>query len=121
MAADSSLPDRRRGRPQTPDGARSSKDRQRAYRERLKAAGKVLRVIDADAMTAADANALRMKLQLREQDVARLTARNHYLENELRRVEQYNLNILKEIIGLRQAKDQSDRARKGRYSGRTRA
>jgi hypothetical protein len=119
MAADSSLPDRPRGRPSTPEGARSSKDRQRAYRERLKAAGKVLRVIDADALTAAAA--LRVKLQLREQDVARLTARNHYLENELRRVEQYNLNILKEIIGLRQAKDQSDPARKGRYPGRTRA
>jgi hypothetical protein len=80
--------------------ARSNRERQRAYRDRLKAAGKVLRVINADALTAADA--LRVELELRQQDVARLTARNHYLENELRHVKQYNLNILKEVIVLRQ-------------------
>jgi hypothetical protein len=44
-----------------------------------------------------------LKLELREQDVARLTARNAALETELRRVEQHNLNLLKEVITLKQA------------------
>src|ERR1700712_688561 len=39
--------------------------------------------------------------ELREQDVARLTARN--AETEPRRVEQHNLNLLKEVIPLKQA------------------
>jgi hypothetical protein len=32
-----------------------------------------------------------------------LKARNHWLENELQRVERHNLNILKELIELRKA------------------
>ncbi len=40
--------------------------------------------------------------ELREQDVARLTARNADLETELRRVEQHNLNLMKDNIALKQ-------------------
>jgi hypothetical protein len=45
------------------------------------------------------------KLELREQDVARqtLTAHNAFLENELKRVERHNLNILEEMIVLKKA------------------
>jgi hypothetical protein len=35
-------------------------------------------------------------------EVARLTARNHQVENELKRVEQHNLNLLKDNIVLKQ-------------------
>jgi hypothetical protein len=83
---------------------------QRAYRARLKAAGKVLKLVDADAI--ADLamfegmreklhNAL-LKLERREQDVARLEQRNTYLENELTRLEQHHTNALKEIVTLKQ-------------------
>jgi hypothetical protein len=44
-----------------------------------------------------------LKLDLRDEEVARLTARNAYLEGELKRVEQHNLNILKELIVLKRA------------------
>jgi hypothetical protein len=102
-------PKRPRGRPPTPQGAKPRAEVQRAYRERRKAAGKVLRVIDTWAeMTPAEIAEMRerqrnalLKPELREQDVARREARNAYLESELRRVEQHNLNILKDIIVLR--------------------
>jgi hypothetical protein len=42
-----------------------------------------------------------LKLELRDEEVARLTARNHQVENELKRAEQQNLNILKELIVLK--------------------
>jgi hypothetical protein len=102
-------PKRPRGRPPTPQGAKPRAEVQRAYRERRKAAGKVLRVIDtwAEMMPAEIAdmrerlgNAL-LKLELRERDVARLEARNAHLESELRRVEQHNLNALKDNIVLK--------------------
>jgi hypothetical protein len=90
-----------------------------AYRARLAAAGKVHKLLDAAAV--ADLAMLdRMrerlhdalsKLEMREQDVARLTERNTYLENEMKRVEQHNLNILKEVIVLRQAGAPSVRPR----------
>jgi hypothetical protein len=92
---------------------------QRAYRARLKAAGKVLKLLDAD--TAADLamvdrmrerlhDAL-LKLELRDEEVARLTARNHQVENELKRVEQHNLNLLKDNIVLKQKATAPVRAR----------
>jgi hypothetical protein len=84
---------------------------QRAYRARLAAAGKVHKLLDAD--TVADLAMLdRMrerlhdalsKLELHEQEVARLTARNHHLENELKQLERHHTNALKEIITLKQA------------------
>jgi len=103
-------PKRPRGRPPLPH-AKSRADIQRDYRERRKAAGKVLRVIDTRAtMTPAESAKLREKLDralreltLRKQDVARLMARNTQIEVELRRVEQHNLRLLKDIIALKQA------------------
>jgi hypothetical protein len=87
---------------------------QQAYRARLAAAGKVVRIIDAVTLGLAsirDAefeairerlhNAL-LKLGLRGQDVARLEQRNAYLEGELKLQGQYHTNALKEIVTLKQ-------------------
>ena len=87
---------------------------QRAYRARLAAAGKVVRIVDAATLGLAsipDAefeairkrlhNAL-LKLELREQDVARLEQRNAYLEGELKLQGQHHTNALKEIVTLKQ-------------------
>ena len=99
-------PKRPRGRPPSPQGARPRAEVQRAYRERRKAAGKVLRVIDTwTTMTPAEiaemrerlGNALR-ELELRQEDVSRLEARNAYLESELIRVERHHTNALKDNI-----------------------
>jgi hypothetical protein len=49
-----------------------------------------------------------MRLQ---QDVARLEQRNPELENELKRVELHNLNLLKDNIVLKQATPQAARAK----------
>jgi hypothetical protein len=102
---------RPRGRPPTPEGARPGAEIQRNYRERLKAAGKIVRVIDTWAtMTPAEIAALReqlgnalLQLELRDRDVARLDQRNAYLEAEMKRVEAHNLNLMKENIVLKQA------------------
>jgi hypothetical protein len=112
---------KRRGRPPRPGGPTPPAEIQRAYRARLAAAGKVLKLVDADAVDdLAMVGRLRerlhnalLKLELQEQEVARLTARNHWLENEMKRVEQHNLNILKDLIVLRkeQAAAPSARAR----------
>jgi hypothetical protein len=101
---------------------------QRAYRARLAAAGKVVRLIDAAALTSpppavvpefdpathgiyerAMIEDLRerlghalSKLQLREEEVARLSQRNAYLEGELQVQEQHITRSLKEIITLKQ-------------------
>jgi hypothetical protein len=112
---------KRRGRPPRPGGPRPPAEIQRAYRARLAAAGRVLKLVDSDAVDGLAMvgrlreqlrNAL-LKLELQEQEVTRLTARNHRLENELKRVEQHNLNILKDLIVLRkeQAAAPSARAR----------
>jgi hypothetical protein len=99
-----------RGRPPRPGGPTPQAEIQRAYRARLKAAGKIVAIVDADVLADQTMfqgirerlHAALSKLELREQDVARLTARNAYLENELKRVEQHNTNALKEIIVLKQ-------------------
>ena len=102
-------PKRPRGRPPSPQGAKPRAEVQRAYRERRKAAGKVLRVIDTwTTMTPAEiaevrerlGNAL-LELELRQQEVARLEARNAYLESELKRVEQHHTIALKDNIVLK--------------------
>jgi hypothetical protein len=86
--------------PPTLQGAKPKAEIQRAYRERLKAS----RLSPADLADLHERfRVTLLKLELREQDVARLTARNAYLENELRRVEQHNTNILKEVITPNQA------------------
>jgi septal ring factor EnvC (AmiA/AmiB activator) len=117
---------------------------QRAYRARLRQAGKVERVVDAAVFEAIQSRAaaparpdfdpetqficeravfrqLRddleraaTKLKLREEDVARIEKRNAYLEAELKRVEQHNGAILKELIALRQEREQEQKAPKRR-------
>jgi hypothetical protein len=43
-----------------------------------------------------------LKLELREEDVARLEQRNAYLEGELKLQERHHTNALKEVITLKQ-------------------
>lgn len=120
---------RPRGRPPKPGGRIPQAEVQRAYRARLAAAGKVVRVVDAvpapagpvpaaipDFDPARDGiyeremvagmqdelrNAL-LKLELREQDVARLEQRSAHLERELKLQEQHLTNALKDNIVLKQ-------------------
>jgi hypothetical protein len=102
-------PKRPRGRPPTPQGAKPRAEVQRAYRARLAAAGKVVKLINPaempDLATFVEMrdklHSTLLKLELREQDVARLDARIAYLDSELRRVEQHNLNALKDNIVLK--------------------
>ncbi len=124
---------RPRGRPPKLGGRLPQVEIQRAYRARLKAAGKVVRLVDADPINSSPAsspvptsmpdfdpatdgtyeqamvvsmrdqlrNAL-LKLELREEDVARLQKRNAYLEGELRLQEQHLTNAQKDNILLKQ-------------------
>ena len=118
---------RRRGRPPKPGGPTPQAELQRAYRARLAAEGKIVRLVDAASASPALAsipgfdparqlncdrktnkgmrnnlhNAL-VKLDMREQDVARLETRNSYLESELKLQERHITNTLKEVITLRQ-------------------
>ena len=137
---------RRRGRPPKPGGATPHVEVQRAYRARLRQAGKVERVVDAAVFEAIQSRAAAAaparpdfdpetqficeravfrqlrddleraatKLKLREEDVARIEKRNAYLEAELKRVEQHNGAILKELIALRQEREQEQKAPKRR-------
>jgi hypothetical protein len=94
-------------------------DIQRAYRARLAAAGKIVTIVDRDVLADQTMFAgLReklhdalLKLERQDQEVARLEARNHHLENELKRVERHNLNVLKELIELRKAAGPAVRTR----------
>src|ERR1700733_4756352 len=83
--------------------------RRRTARQRIP----MVRIVDANPADALDRaafgdmrdklhNAL-LKLELREQDLARLEARNAYLEGELRLQGQHHTNTLKEIVTLKQA------------------
>jgi hypothetical protein len=110
---------RPRGRPPRPGGRKPQTDVQRAYRARLVAAGKVVKLVEANATAdlamVADVrerlhHAL-LKLELRKQDVIRLTSRNAYLEHELKREERHHTNALKEIIVLKQQAASSARPR----------
>jgi hypothetical protein len=123
---------RRRGRPPKPGGRLSQVEIQRAYRARLAAAGKVVKIVDAATVSPAPVNpALAVipdfdpardgiyeramvetmrddlhnalsKLELRNQDVERLEARNAYLEGELKLQAQHHTNALKANIVLKQ-------------------
>jgi hypothetical protein len=109
-----------RGRPPQPGGSKPQAEIQRAYRARLAAAGKVVTIVDRDVL--ADQTmfeslrerlqAALSKLELQDQQMARLTARNTHIENELKRVEQHNLNLLKDNIVLKQAAAPTVRARR---------
>jgi hypothetical protein len=123
---------RRRGRPPKTGGRTPQVEVQRAYRARLVAAGKVVRIVDAAAGDPAPARVslasvpdfdpatqmicdraafagmrdrlhnALLKLELREQDVQRLEQRNAYLEGELKFQAQHYTNSLKDLITLRQ-------------------
>jgi hypothetical protein len=123
---------RLRGRPPKPGGRIPQVEVQRAYRARLAAAGKLVRIVDAAAASPvpaspalasiSDFNPARdgvyeramfekmrdelhsalLKLERRKQDAARLEQRNAYLEGELRLQAQHHTNTLKEVIMLRQ-------------------
>ena len=123
---------RRRGRPPKPGGPTPQVEIQRAYRARLAAAGKVVRLVDivlGSAATASPALAsipgfdpatqlvcdrqafegMRKKLhntllevERRRDDVARLETRNAYLERELKLQERHHTNTLKDVVALKQ-------------------
>jgi hypothetical protein len=86
---------------------------QRAYRDRLKAAGKAVKLVDADFDTAEhrafvatmrqDLHTALIKLEMRDREVARLTSRNTYLEGELIRLERELTNKAKDVIVARRA------------------
>jgi hypothetical protein len=116
---------RRKGRPPKPGGRIPQVEVQRAYRARLAAAGKVVRIVDASAAPPPlaipdynpaidgiyeratlekmrdDLHNASIKLELREQDVRRLQQRNAYLEGELKLQEQHHTNALKDNILLK--------------------
>jgi len=93
---------------------------QRAYRARLKAAGKIVRIVDANAVPVPDFDPARdgvferamfesmqdrlrsalLKLELRKEELARLRERNAWLERELFRLEREVTNALKGKIFL---------------------
>lgn len=111
---------RPRGRPPKPGGRIPQAEVQRAYRARLAAAGKVVRIVDAALLGPATAGEalgptpdfdpardgiyervifekmredLRhalLKLELKEEDVVRLEQRNAYLERELKLLERHH-------------------------------
>jgi hypothetical protein len=104
----------RMGRPPKPGGPMPQTEVQRAYRDRLKAQGKAFRLVDADFDPATQAALIAefrdqlhdtlVKLELREQDVARLDARNRFLESELVRLEREATQAAKDrIIARREA------------------
>jgi hypothetical protein len=123
---------RRRGRPPKSGVRIPQVEVQRAYRARLAAAGKVVRIVDAAAVDPVPPRATLasvpdfdpatqpicdrvtfvdmrdqlhnalLKLELREQDVQRLEQRNAYLEGELKLQAQHHTNSLKDLITLRQ-------------------
>jgi len=127
---------RRRGRPPKPGGPTPQAEIQRAYRARLAAAGKVLRLVDAVSASPALGsipgfdpatqivcdrqafegtrnklhNAL-LEVERRRDDFARLETRNAYLERELKLQERHNTNILKEVVELKQQLAKKKRAK----------
>ena len=113
----------RRGRPPKPGGRIPQVEVQRAYRARLAAAGKVVRIVDAIAVSPTPAGVAQLsivferqmvarirdqlhnalsKLELREEEVTRLRGRNAYLESELTLQERHLTNALKDNIVLKQ-------------------
>ena len=112
----------RRGRPPKPGGRTPQVEVQRAYRARLAAAGKVVRIVDANAlpvpgfdpakdgifereMIASLREQLRIalsKMEIREEEVARLRDRTAHLESELKLQERHLTNALKDKVALEQ-------------------
>ena len=114
-------PKRPRGRPRKPD-ALTQAQVQRAYRARLAAAGKAVRVVQLEAVSGSDLEAdaiadrayyaeLRdkyhnaiLKIEILQEDRTRLDKRNAYLEGELKRLERIHDIALKELIVLKSRK-----------------
>lgn len=113
-------PKRPRGRPRKPN-ALTQADIQRAYRARLAAAGKAVRVVHVGDVPEFDPethfvaeraffeelrqnyhNAI-VKIEILEEDRLRLDQRNADLESELKRLERIHTNALKEIISLKRS------------------
>lgn len=113
-------PKRPRGRPRKPN-ALTQADIQRAYRARLAAAGKAVRVVHVGDVPEVDPethfvaeraffeelrqnyhNAI-VKIEILEEDRLRLDQRNADLESELKRLERIHTNALKEIISLKRS------------------
>jgi hypothetical protein len=122
----------RRGRPPKPGGRIPQAEVQRAYRARLAAAGKVVRIVDAAAVSSAPAGATQslrpdfdpakdgvferqmvtrmrdqlrnalLQLELRDEEVARLRDRNADLESDLKLQERHLTNALKDNVMLKQ-------------------
>jgi hypothetical protein len=123
---------RRLGRPPKPGGKLSQVEIQRAYRARLAAAGKVVKIVDAATVSPVPVNptlavmpdfdpardgvyeremieTMRddlyhalLKLEIGDGEVARFETRNAYLEGELRLEHQHHTNALKANIVLKQ-------------------
>jgi hypothetical protein len=121
-----------RGRPPRPGGPTPQAEVQRAYRARLAASGKVVRVVDAAASPAPPAipafdpatqivcdreqfermderlgNGL-SRIRLLTDSLQRLEQRNAFLETELKREEQNHTNKIKEVIVLKQQLAQAE-------------
>ena len=97
---------RPRGRPPSHSGAKSQAEIQRDYRARLAARAAEIAATRPDLKTFEEMrdklhNAL-LKLEIRDQDVARLEQRNAYLERELKLQGQHYTNALKEVVVLKQ-------------------
>lgn len=111
---------RPRGRPPRPGGPTPQAEVQRAYRARLLAGGKAVRIVDITASPAFNpatqivcdreqfermderlGDAL-SKIRLLTDKTQRLEQRNAFLETELKREERNNTNKIKELIVLKQ-------------------
>jgi len=112
----------RRGRPPKPGGRKPQVEVQRAYRARLAVAGKVVRIVDVNAVPVPDFDPAKdgiferemiaslreqlrialSKMDVREDELARLRDRNAYLEAELKLQERHLTNALKDKVALEQ-------------------
>jgi hypothetical protein len=96
---------KRRGRPPSPGGPKPQAEIQRAYRARLAAQAADTAAARPDLKTFVEMrdklHNASLKLERREQDVARLEQRNAYLEGELKLQAQHHTNALKEVIMLK--------------------
>ena len=103
---------RPRGRPPSPGGPTPKADIQRRYRERLAAAGKIVRLVDASVLMAPDRDAFEAmseelrhalsKISLLEEDRARWQKDCAHAEAELKAEERRHGNSIKQLVLLKQ-------------------
>ena len=98
--------ERPRGRPRSPGGAKSQSEIQPALPRPAGRAGSRYRRHSPDLKIFVEMrdklDSALLKLELRDQDVARREQRNAYLEGELKLQGQHHTNALKEVIVLKQ-------------------